>query len=318
MSPLTIASTLFKLYQFAQSTGNGQASSSGSAAPGATDGDFGSSLALRMASMQAQSVNTLVGSVFNSGGGAVSDALALPGLAASPTGLSASGRNVSLFDPESAYKMMSVINRKDVRYKAQFAELSEMKDALAGLQQAAQTLAGVGTAADSQTVKSELQAFAVKYNEWIARFDPTVRSSGVLAGTQAAEVSLYELEQSVENIFNGAKDGFRGLRDIGFGIDQSTNLATLDLAKLDGALAGNRDGVVSTIGEFAANFAKSAELLISANNFVPNRLANLDRAIEYIDKNLGAWQTEFGRGDAAQPSAQIAKALSAYQQIARA
>ena len=57
-------------------------------------------------------------------------------------------------------------------------------------------------------------------------------------------------------------------------------------SKLDAALASNKDGAISTIQEFIANFAKSAELLNSANNFIPNRLANLDRVIDYITDNL--------------------------------
>lgn len=321
MSPLAIASTLYKVFQSTQSASSAQLTAGASAhIQTSPAGDFGSSLALRMASLQSQSVNTLIGSVFNTGNAAsgASDPLSLLGLSATPganAGLSASGRNLSLFDPESAYKMMTVINRKDLHYKAQFSELSEMKTALGGMQQAGQTLAGVNTAMDSETVKAELQAFAGRYNEWVTRFSPTVKSSGVLTGTQAAEISLYELEQSVKNIFNGARDGFHGVKDIGLAIDPTTRLATLDVGKLDSALSTNRAGVMNTIGEFSANFARSAELLNSTNNFVPNRLANLDRAIDYISEHASAWQAEFGRGDAAPSSAQIAKALAAYNRI---
>lgn len=324
MSPIAIASTLFKVFQSTQSDSSAHSAAGASALIETTqDGDFGSSLALRMASLQSQSVNTLIGSIFNTGNAAngTTDALSLFGLSATPganAGLSASGRNISLFDPESAYQMMTVINRKDVRYKAQFSELSEMQTALGGMQQAGQTLAGVTSTMDSEAVKAQLQVFAGQYNEWVARFAPTVKSGGVLSGTQAAEVSLHELEQSVRNIFNGARDGFHGMKDIGFEIDRTTRLATLDVGKLESALSSNRAGVVNTIGEFSANFARSAELLTSTNNFVPNRLANLDRAIDYISENVSAWQTEFGRGDAVPSSAQIAKALAAYNRIGSA
>ena len=162
-----------------------------------------------------------------------------------------------------------------------------------------------------------MQAFAGKYNEWINRFDSSVKGDGVLAGTQAAEISLYELEQSVENIFNGAKDGLRGLRDLGFTIDQNTNLASIDTNKLDAVLAANKTGAINTINEFSANFAKSAELLNSAGNFIPNRLSNLDRVIDYIYDNKPSLQAEFGLGDPAKPSAQISKALASYNQIFR-
>jgi hypothetical protein len=66
---------------------------------------------------------------------------------------------------------------------------------------------------------------------------------------------------------------------------------------------------------FSANFAKSAELLNSDGNFIPNRLANLNRAITYIDDNKTSLQAEFGLGDSVNPSAQVAKALAAYKQI---
>jgi len=283
-----------------------------------------------MAALQSQSVNTLFGLVANGGNqsnsfdflsgtngstSSASDPLSMFGLSAAIPGLSASGRKLSLFDPESAYKMMSVINTKDVTYKAQFSELSEMKTAVASMQQAGQTLDSTSMAMDDSTIKTRLQTFADKYNDWIKRFDGSVKPNGVLSGTQAAEISLYELEQSVENIFNGAKDGFHGLRDLGFTIDESTNLASLDTSKLDNALATNRQGVVNTIDEFSTNFAKSAELLNSANNFIPNRINNLDRVINYITNNKVSLQQEFGMGDPAKPSAQLAKALATYNQI---
>jgi hypothetical protein len=331
MSPFTIASTLFSLAKSIGIGSNEQSNSNETGRSGTRSSeDFSSSLELRMAALQAQSVNSLIGSVFSGGktsssldfltganktASATSDPFSLLGISTSVQGLSASGRNLSLFDPESAYRMMSVINNKDVTYKAQFSELSAMKTSVSTMQQAGQALGKVSESMDNEAIKTELQTFAGQYNEWIKRFDGTVKSDGLLAGTQAAEISLYELEQSVENIFNGAKNGFHGLRDLGLSIDQTTNLASLDTTKLDATLANNKNGVISTIHEFSANFAKSAALLNSANNFIPNRLANLDRVIDYITDNKPALQAEFGLGDPARPSAPIAKALAAYNQI---
>ena len=332
MSPFTIASTIFSL---AKSFGIGNTSQSNNTetvrSGTKASEDFSSSLELRMAALQAQSV-TLLGSVFNGGKtsssldfltgtnnktSGSSDPFSLPGSSMSAQGLSTSGRNVSLFDPESAYRMMSVINNKDVTYKAQFSELSAMKTNVSIMQQAGQTLGKVSGSMDNEAIKTELQAFAGQYNEWIKRFDGTVKTDGLLAGTQAAEISLYELEQSVENIFNGARNGFHGLRDLGLSIDQTTNLASVDTNTLDAALANNKNGVINTIQEFSANFAKSAGLLNSANNFIPNRLANLDRVIDYISDNKPALQAEFGLGDPASPSTPVARALAAYNQIFR-
>ncbi len=323
MSPLSIASSLFSLLNSLPSSTSTPASSSvttGSAT------DFSS--ALRVASIKAQSVSDLLGSVsgsgnssdglnFLSGGSAAggSDPMSLLGVSTTTQGLSASGRNLSLYDPESAYKMMSLINNADVNYKAQYSELSAMDSAVAGMQQAGETLGTTSTTMDSAGIEAQLQTFADKYNAWVKRFEPTVQNNGVLAGTQAAEVSLHELEQSVENPFNGAANGIRGLQDIGFSIDPTTHLASIDTSKLDAALSTNQQGVVNSIDQFSANFAKSAQLLDSANNFIPDRLANLNGVINYISNNTTALQAEFGSGDPAKPSAQVAQALAAYNQM---
>lgn len=335
MSPLTIASTLFGLFQSSGSGSSAQSNQTGSERLDAAESsDFSSSLALRMAGAKSQSINILLGSTL-SGNKASSgtdflsrfsgaqpgshlgatDPLSLLGLSTTTQGLSPSGRNLSLFDPESAYRMMSVINTKDVTYKAQFSELSEMKTLVSGMQQAGQSLGSVSALMDNDAVKTQLQAFAARYNDWVTRFDGSVKNNGLLAGTQAAEISLYELEQSVENIFNGAKDGFHGMRDLGLTIDPNTKLATLDTSKLFAALGSNKAGAINALHEFSTNFAKSAELLNSANNFIPNRLSNLDRVIDYITDHRSSLQAEFGLGDPAKPSAQVARALAAYNQI---
>jgi hypothetical protein len=332
MSPLSIASTLFSLIQSTSAASSKSSTATADRGTAANSVDFSSSLTLRMAALQAQSVNSLLGGVASdqaktssgldllTGAGttqsAASDPLSIFGSKAASQGLSPNGYNLSLFDPQSAYRMMSVINNRDVSYKAQFSELSEMKTAVAGLQQASQTLGGVSGSVGNAAIASELQAFTGKYNDWIKRFDATVKSDGVLAGTQAAEVSLYELEQSVENPFNGAGKGIHGLADLGLTIDQKTNLASFDPGVLETTLASNKDGAIETLQQFSANFAKSAELLNSPNNFIPNRLGNLDRVIDYIADNKSSLQAEFGLGDPARPSAQVAKALAAYQRSA--
>jgi len=255
-------------------------------------------------------------------GGAASPLLARLGTGGGVAGLSSLGRNLSLSDPESGYRMMSGINQRDVTYQAQFAELSAMQAAVATMQQAGKTLGEIDAASDAgsdgATLKAKLQTFASRYNEWIGRFAGSVEQGGVLDGTQAAEVSLYELEQSVENPFNGAMRGLHGLHDLGFTIDQTSNLAHFDTATFDAALQRNRQGVLDTIGEFSANFAKSASLLNASDNFIPRQLNNLDGAIDYIADNLSSLRSEFGRGNPARPTPQIARALAAYQQLPKA
>lgn len=329
MSSLGINSSLFSTFNTGAANRSSQSSLLNSDLSSTSGNDFSSSLALRMASMQAQSVNSLIGSVFGDNkasssfdmlGGTqsgTSDPFSMLGLSTSTQGLSATGRNISLFDSQSAYSMMSLINNEDVTYKAQFSELSDMKTSVSDMQQAGQQLAGTDTSMTNEAITSRLQSFVDKYNAWSKRFEGSVQSGGVLTGTQAAEVSLQELEQSVENIFNGASDGIHGLKDLGITIDRSTNTASFDTTTLNAALASNKPGVVNAINQFSANFAKSAELLNSANNFIPNRLANLDRVINYIDSNKSSLQSEFGLGDPAKISPQVAKALAAYNQTYR-
>lgn len=307
-SALGIASSLFGLLQ----SGTGKTSSSTSLADST---DFSSSLKLRLAELQASSVNSLTNGML----GTSSDASAFNFLSdfnnitTSSTGLSATGRNLSLFDPESAFSMMSTINSLDVTYKAQFAELSDMKEAVSAIQQAGQILGdAVEATSGNEEITNQLQAFTDKYNEWVTAYQATVKSDGLLAETQAAEVSLHELRQSIQNRFNGAASGFQGLGDLGLSIDPLTHLATLDMSKLGSALSSNKAGAVATIDEFSDNFVKSAGLLNSSGNFIPNRLANLDRVIDYITENKASLQSEFGLGAPARFSDKVAKALAAY------
>lgn len=232
--------------------------------------------------------------------------------------LSPLGRNLSLNDPEAGYRMMSTINRRDVTYRAQFAELSALQASVASLQQLGQTLAEVKAGGDGVDLKAKLQEFVGRYNEWIARFDETVKPGGLLAGTRAAEVSLYELEQSVENPFNGAMRGVHGLRDLGVTIDETSRRARFDTAAFDAALTRNRPAVLETIGEFGANFARSAQLLNESDNFIPRRLNKLDGVIDYLADHRPALQAEFGRGDPVRPTAKVAQALAAYERLSKA
>jgi len=228
--------------------------------------------------------------------------------------LSPAGRNMALADPESAYKMMTVINKDDVSYKAQFSELSQMKSSVFQMQDAGQGLGSIALSTGNDSIKSQLQDFVGQYNSWIQRFNPDIQQGGLLADTQAAQASRFELEQNVNNRFFGIKDGVHGLSDIGITIDPNTRLAAMDTAKLDSLLATNKQGVVDTVHEFSANFAKSASLLNSDGNFILKQLDNLNRAIHFIADNKASLQAEFGTGNAAKPAGQVAQALAAYNQ----
>jgi Flagellar hook-associated protein 2 C-terminus len=288
--------------------------SQGSQSASAMNSTGGSaSFALLLAELQARATGTLVGAGADASANFGLDAFVagLRGSAAASTGLPASGGTSALADPASAFGMMSFINQENVDFKAEYAELDQMRSCLADLQQAGSGLAGIGASAD---IKTQLQSFVDQYNGWVKRFDADMQSGGILAGTRAAQVSRYELAQSIQNRFNGVADGFNGLADLGVSIDATTGLATLDGTKLDSALANNRQGVADTLNQFGTGFAKSAGLLDSQGNFVANRLDNLGRAIGYLRDNLRSFQAEFGTGAAAKPSAQVAQALAAYNQ----
>ena len=230
------------------------------------------------------------------------------------TELPSLGRNLALADPESAYKMMSVINNRDVSYKAQFSELSQMQSYVSRLQDTGQNLGNIESSTHNEQIKAQLIGFTEQYNSWVKRFDADMQTGGILDGTQAAEVAVYELDQSIKNIFNGATDGLHGLKDIGVNIDSNTRLATFESSRLDWVLANNKQGAINTIQEFSANFAKSASLLNAENNFIPSQLNNLNGAIRYIADNKSALQAEFGTGTPAKPAGLVAQALTAYNQ----
>lgn len=303
MSANGINTSIFK--QLHSTQGNTSTTSTSNA----SSGDFASTLAQQMASFQLTSLTSLFG------GSEASSALDLLATDSASQGLSASGRNLSLFDPESGYRMMSTINNLDVNFKAQFAELSALEDGVTSMEQAGEKLSAVDDSMDNAGIKSQVQAFADQYNAWIARFGDSTADGKVLAGSWTAETALNELEQSVGSLFNGANDGFSGLRDLGLSIDQKTKQLTVDTAKLDAALASNKTGVVNTLDEFSANFSKSADLLNDADNIIEHQLDNLDRAIDYITDHQSDLQQEFGTGDAARPSDSISQALAAYNRM---
>ena len=306
VSNVSSADSLFALLSQAGKSATATASTGGSA-----------SFAVYLANLQAQSLATLVGagSDSNTASSLAGLLASLQSSAAAASAPPAAGSKAALADPAAAFGMMSFINQENVDFKAEYAEMSELGRYVSALQQAGNGLAGLDASVTDSALKTRLQSLVGQYNDWVKRFDADMQSGGILADTRAAQVSRYELAQSIENRFNGAADGFNGLADLGVSIDAGTGLASLDGAKLDAALANNRQGVIDTLQQFGANFAKSAQLLDSSNNFIANRLDNLGRAIGYLRDNLPSLQAEFGSGAAAKPSASVAQALAAYQRI---
>lgn len=236
-------------------------------------------------------------------------------LAQKTGGVSLDGRNRALSDPEAAFGMMSQINKNDVSFKAQFAELHDMSQRVEQLEASAASLSNIDTTTSAADITQQMQGFVGAYNAWVERFGQTVQGSGVLQNVQAAEVSLYELEQSVANPFIGAMDGLKGLPDIGLRIDPQTHRASLDENRLNSVLSANKTGVVNAVDQFSAHFAKAADLLNSPDNFLPKQLDNRSRAIDFLAHNIANLRTEFGTGNAAKPEGDIARALDAYKRM---
>ena len=234
-------------------------------------------------------------------------------LATAPTSktnaLSATGRNMALFDPESAYVMMTNINNKEVVYKAQSASLTDMRNSLSDMTALGRSLAELPQSASPAELRSAMQNFADRYNNWRQEFDGAAQSGGLLSDTRAAKVARYELDQSVRNMFLGADEGFRGLKDLGFDMSAVTHRLTFNSARFDAAIGTNLEGVAATLREFGTNFSTSAKLLASEGNFITNQLKNLDRVMSYIGDNRSALEQEFGTGDPATPNPQVAAVL---------
>lgn len=344
MSSFNLSSLLASQLQATRAAAEKKAGNPATVSTGTPPGtDFSSMLALRMAEFKSQSVSSLldggatdkeasafsllstapqatsngsdIAALLGAGAAGTVGATSSAAAASGASAVLATGYNTSLADPAAAYKMMSFINASEVNFKAQFAELSDMASAIKTLQRSSEALGGVSADSDEATITRQLQAFADDYNAWITRFDASVGNNGVLDDVRAAQVAYQELEISVENRFNGATSGVHGLSDLGLTVDESTNRLVFDRSPLASALAGNKTGVVSTLKEFATNFSESASLLTSQGNFIANRLDNLDRAIDFIADNKAALQSEFGTGDAAQPSGQVAAALATYNRV---
>lgn len=263
----------------------------------------------QLAEFQTQNLNVLI-NAGNEGSSSGSDAL---------SALSADGRNKSLFDPESGYDMMSLINQKEVGYKAEFAALSQMGDEILQVQGEGEDLTRLDNSTDNASIRKELQEFVEEYNRWVGEFSDEMGEGGALAQSNAAKVSRYELAQSLQNPFTGAQFGVKGLEALGLSVDPESGVAKLDVAKLDSALSGNKTAAVETLREFSNNFVKSAQLLNADNNFISNRLANLGRVVQYLDSNKTSLQAEFGLGDVASNlSANVTQALAAYGKMAKA
>lgn len=275
-----------------------------------------------IARMKTEAVSSLLNPKANTGfdiaqlaSGYINSQSGVAGLAATNAvpGLSAIGRNMSLPDPESAYKMMTEINRRSVEYKAQYATLSDMQAGVNQLGQSANLLGNLSEDSEFAAVKSQLQRFADQFNSWWREFDADSKDPELLGNTQAAQAARHVLQASIGSPFHGASQGLQGLAALGIEIDPVTKMTKLDLTKLEQVWTQQADKALAAIKDFSHHFSAAANLLSANGNFFQKQLSNLDRAIDYIQSNQTDLQAEFGLGDPPKLSDRLAKALEEYQ-----
>lgn len=265
MSPFAIVSTLFNLFSSISSSSASSSSQAETARPGKTDGgDFASSLSSQVAALQMQSNTPLPGQISGSG--------KMPSNTDPKTGTT---------DPFSILGMLQTTQSLPSNWRklTQFSEANGINGGVAAIQQASQSLARITATMDAESITSQLQTFATKYNEWVSASGGTAKADGLQAGPQVANSAIHKLEQDVKNMLDDAKLSLHNLHDLGFSIDQNTNLATVDTTKLGAALTANKTGAINSIQEFSTKFANSTELLNLVNSFSLKSSAYLNKAL---------------------------------------
>ncbi len=230
-----------------------------------------------------------------------------------PTALDAAG---SFSRP--GQNMITVLNRVEVTFKAQFSELGEMRHSLVGEQAAAQRLAALSNASSNAEIKAELAHFVETYNAGVNRFAPAVDKGGVLEGSWEAARARFATQRDINYVMNGSEKGIKGdLAKLGISTDPKTGLASIDQAMLDGALASDKGHVVASVTAFADTFVTTVDFLNAKGHSQQRQMANLDRAVHWIDDNRDDVQKEFGPGAAATPNEAFAKAAALYDAMAK-
>lgn len=106
--------------------------------------------------------------------------LSLPGLPTStvPTGLDSS-RPFST----PGQNMVTVLNRVEVSFKAQYSELEQLTRRLKEEQGVARKLTTFDANSSNAEIKAALDAFVASYNDGVRRFAPEVAQGGILEGS---------------------------------------------------------------------------------------------------------------------------------------
>ena len=214
--------------------------------------------------------------------------------------------------------MVTVLNRVEVTFKAQFSELGEMRHSLIAEQAAAKKLSGLTAQSSSADIKAELARFVDTYNAGVNRFAPAVDKGGILEGSWEAARARFATQRDISYILNGSEAGIKGdLAKLGITTDAKTGLAQIDATLLDGALAKDHGHVMASITAFANTFVTTVDFLNAKGHSQQRQMDNLNRAVNWIDDNKDDVEKEFGPGAAATPNEAFAKAAALYDVMAK-
>jgi hypothetical protein len=235
-----------------------------------------------------------------------------------PTSTRPTGLDSSRPFSQPGQNVVTVLNRVEVSFKAQFSELGEMRKSLVQQQDAAQKLTALDAQSPAADIKAALDGFVTSYNAGVTRFAPDVAGGGVLEGSWEAARARFATERDINYFLNGAEAGLKGgLAALGISTDPKTGLASIDAAQLDAALANDKGVVAAAVSDFATTFVATVADLNAVDHAQVRQMANLDRAVHWINANKAAVQKEFGPGAAATPDDAFAKAAAQYDQMAR-
>jgi hypothetical protein len=235
-----------------------------------------------------------------------------------PTSTTPTGLDASQSFSRPGQNMVTVLNRVEVSFKAQFSELGEMRKSLIGEQDAARKLSALGAQSPPADITLALDAFVASHNAGVKRFAPAVAKGGILEGSWAAARARFVTERDINYILNGSELGLKGgLAALGISADPTSGLASIDHAQLDAALAKDKGAAVSAITAFAGTFVSTVDYLNAPDHAQLRQMGNLERAVHWIDANRAAVQKEFGPGQAATPDEAFAKAAARYDDMAQ-
>lgn len=243
---------------------------------------------------------------------------AAPETTALPTSTKPTGLDASQAFSKPGQNVVTVLNRVAVTFKAQFSELGELRKSLVQQRDAAQQLDALDARSSDADIKVALNNFVASYNAGVNRFAPDVAQGGILEGSWEAARARFATERDINYFLNGAEAGHKGgLATLGIDTDPATGLASINDAQLNTALANDKGGAVAAITDFAATFVASVADLNAPDHAQVSQMANLDRAVHWIDANQAAVQKEFGPGAAATPDDAFARAAAQYDKMAR-